>query len=126
MIIFKDKRFYSFDSGFDRLDLFIHHINRLINPVFKLETEEEIVKFLGLNLEDRESPDFWQPDYNTTFLRQLGAKVPRVDNQWESSTHRTRVVCFLFDSNEYKEELNTLKRDAKYLSTRDNLRVGLV
>jgi hypothetical protein len=52
VIIYKDKRFYSYDSGYDRLDLFLHHINRIINPLVKLETEEDIVRFLGLKLDD--------------------------------------------------------------------------
>ena len=127
VIIYKDSRFYGFDSGFDRLDLFLHHINRLITPLVKLETEDEIVNFLGLRLSDGELPEFWQPDYNTTFLSQLGMdRVPRINDHWASHTHRTRVICFLFDSNEYKEELKNLRRDAKSVATRENLRIGVV
>jgi hypothetical protein len=69
VIIYKDKRFFSYDSGLERLDLFLHHINRIINPVVKLETEEDVVKFLGLKLGDGELPSFWEPDYETLFLK---------------------------------------------------------
>jgi hypothetical protein len=102
-------------------------MNRLINPLVKLETEDDIVNFLGLRLNDGELPDFWQPDYNTTFLSQLGMdRVPRINDHWASHTHRTRVICFLYDSNEYKEELKNLRRDAKSVSTRENLRIAVV
>lgn len=69
VIIVKDKRYFSYDSGLDRLDLFLHHINRIINPLVKLETEDDIVRFLGLKLDDGELPGFWEPDYNTPFLK---------------------------------------------------------
>jgi hypothetical protein len=39
---------------------------------------------------------------------------------------KTRVVSFVFDKQEYKEELTNLRRDARMLATRDNLRIGLV
>jgi uncharacterized radical SAM superfamily protein len=39
---------------------------------------------------------------------------------------QTRVICFLWDVKEYKEELKALKNDARFLATRDNLRIGFV
>jgi hypothetical protein len=110
VIIYKDKRFYSYDSGYDRLDLFLHHINRIINPVVDLKTEDDVMNFLGLNLVDGKLPDFWEPDYSTTFLSQLGeGKIPSINDHWHSHTHRTRVILFVYDSEEYKEELNNLR-----------------
>lgn len=75
---------YSYDSGFDRLDLLLHHINRLLNPVVILTTEEEVINFLALE-ESGENFDlpFWEGDYNTTFLRQMnGEDVPKIDTNW--------------------------------------------
>ncbi len=111
----------------NRLELFLHQINRILNPIVKLETEDDVVRFLGLNLGEGDLPDFWENDYNTTFLRQLGpGAIPQISEHWRSHTHRTRVVCFIYDTKEYKEEVQNLKRDAKVVSTRENLRVGLV
>lgn len=39
---------------------------------------------------------------------------------------KTRVICFLWDKAEYKTEYKELKDSAKFLSTRDNLRIGFV
>ena len=36
------------------------------------------------------------------------------------------MICFLYDKQEYKQELKELRRDARFLATRDNLRIGLV
>jgi hypothetical protein len=35
-------------------------------------------------------------------------------------------VAFIYDKSEYKEELSNLKNVARFLSTRDNLRIGIV
>jgi hypothetical protein len=76
---------------------------------------------------EEESPlGFWEGDYNTTFMRQLKVKIPDVGGHWDSQRIKTRAVCFIFDKQEYKEELNGLKRDARVLAGRDNLRLGLV
>ena len=119
---------YSYDSGFDRLDLLVHHINRLLNPVVILTTEEEVINFLALE-ESGENFDlpFWEGDYNTTFLRQMnGEDVPKIDTNWQAQTLKTRAVCFVYDKKEYREEVKGLKSDAKLLATRENLRMGLV
>jgi hypothetical protein len=77
VIVYKDGRFYSYDSGFDRVDLMQHFVNRLLNPLVKLESEEEIIRFLGLTTDG--PLDFWENDYNTNFLKQLGSKP---DSAW--------------------------------------------
>jgi hypothetical protein len=124
VVIVRDGKFYSYDSPYDRLDLLIHHLNRLLNPVVVLQTEEEVERFLGL--EEGSEVKFWHPDYNTTFLRQLGDKIPDVTGHWDEQMLKTRAVCFLYDKQEYIEELNHWRRDSRFLSTRDNLRMGLV
>jgi len=59
-------------------------------------------------------------------MRQLGDRIPRIEKHWDSQVLQTRVVGFIFDKFEYREELNSLRNDARFLSTRDNLRVGVV
>ncbi len=39
---------------------------------------------------------------------------------------KTRAVLFIYDKQEYKEEVASVRGDARVLATRDNLRVGLV
>ena len=70
LLLYRDKKFYSYDAAFDRVDLLIHHLNRLVNPLVNLTTEEEVERFLGLASPSIEV-EFWKDDYNTTFLRQL-------------------------------------------------------
>jgi hypothetical protein len=40
--------------------------------------------------------------------------------------YKTRVVCFFYDKDEYKPEIKNLRESARYLSLRDNLRIGIV
>lgn len=42
ILLYRDDRFYSFNAAFNRLDLLIHQINRLLNPMVTLSTEEEV------------------------------------------------------------------------------------
>ncbi len=49
IIIYKGGRMYSYDSPYDRPDLLVHHINRLLNPLVILKTEQEVEEFLNLN-----------------------------------------------------------------------------
>ena len=83
----------------------MHHLNRLLNPLVSLATEEDVVKFLALeDSEDNDKLPFWNGDYNTTFYKQLESKF-NIDEHWASQRLKTRVVCFLYDKKEYKEEL---------------------
>ena len=38
---------------------------------------------------------------------------------------KTRVVCFFFDKDEYKEEIRKFREEATELSQRNNLRIGI-
>ena len=84
-----------------------------------LKSEEEIEAFL-------DNERFWQGDYHTSFFKGHLDLVPRIDDHYEKLKIKTRVICFLWDKKEYKEEYNNLKQDAMYLATRDNLRIGFV
>lgn len=99
-------------------NLFLHQVNKILNPVVTLKTEEDIERFL-----DQET--YWEADYQTNFFKKSDG-LGRIDEHYSSLRLKTRVICFLWDKAEYKEELRQLKRDAKFLATRENLRVGLV
>jgi len=105
--------------NFDRKDLLLHQINRMLNPLVNLKSEEEVEAFLD---NDR----FWQGDYQTPFFKGHLDLVQRVEEHYETLRVKTRVICFLWDKKEYKAEFNELRQDALYLATRDNLRIGYV
>ncbi len=39
VIIYRDQRFFSYDSAYDNVNLLLHHINRLLNPIVPLSNE---------------------------------------------------------------------------------------
>ena len=45
---------------------------------------------------------------------------------YQIQRYKTRVIAFIFDKSEYREEVTNIRNAAKYLSTRENLRVGIV
>ena len=87
----------------------------------ELHTEEEVERFLVTDTDK-----FWPGDYDTPFFKKHNAVVPRIDDHYTSLRYKTRVVCFLFDKQEYGSEYKELRDDAKFLATRDNLRIGVV
>mmetsp|Transcript_4711 Transcript_4711/g.4395 ORF Transcript_4711/g.4395 Transcript_4711/m.4395 type:complete len:98 (+) Transcript_4711:579-872(+) len=72
-----------------------------------------------------ESDKVWQGDYQTKFLTK-GKDLPLFDDYYSTLKHKTRVVAFIFDKSEYKDEVKYLKSAARYLSSRENLRMGIV
>lgn len=99
--------------------MLLHQLNRIISPLVNLKTEEDIEAFLDQNT-------FWQGDYETPFFRKNQDIVPRIDDHYNGLRYKTRVICFLYDKQEYREEYKNIRADARFLATRDNLRIGFV
>lgn len=76
---------------------FLHQMNKIINPVVSLKSEEEIDRFL-----DQET--FWEGDYQTNFFKKSDG-VGRLNDIYAQMKLKTRVVCFVWDKHEYREEL---------------------
>ena len=54
------------------VDMFLHQMNKILNPLVLLKTEEDIESFL-----DQES--FWELDYQTAFFKKSEG-VARIDD----------------------------------------------
>ena len=65
-------------------------------------------------------------DYKTKFFGKDLEVVPNIDDHYKNLKYKTRVIAFIFDKDEYKEEVKALKFAAKYLANRENLRIGIV
>jgi hypothetical protein len=95
--------------------MFLHFINRVINPVVALKTENEILNFLDSTREYDESPSaFYKQNYEPIgeYYKRMGKHV--------------RVIGFFYDKGEYNNEFRLFQESAPALSKRDDLRVGLV
>ena len=98
----------------------LHQINRILNPLVVLNSEESVERFLNT------SDLFWEEDYETAFFKPYKSDVPLMQKHYSQQKFKTRVICFLYDKQEYREEYKELKNDARYLATRDNLRIAFV
>lgn len=92
----------------------MHYINKLINPVVELQTEEELVDFLDLNKEPNETSRFFKDK-----------QVP-LGKEYSDKKTKTRVVAFIFEKDEFKEELKNLRAASRYSGRRFDLRMGVV
>ena len=70
-------------------------------------------------------PEFYSGDYKDGIMNK-GLSLQNRDVFVRSLGHNTRVVAFFFGKDEYKDEINDLKRVAEHLSNRVNLRIAIV
>jgi len=93
---------------------FLHFLNKLINPLVELKTEEELLEFLELQKEHNESTKFFSK------------KSLPLGNQYSERVTKTRAVAFIYDKEDYVEELRNLKYAGRFSAKREELRIGVV
>lgn len=113
-------RFYPYDGAGDKIEVFLHQLNRILYPLVELKSEEEVEEFF------ESIEDVWRGDYETNYFKKHKDVLPPLTEIYQKLRYKTRVVCFLYDKEEYKTEFKNLKEAARYLATRENLRVGYV
>jgi len=59
------------------------------------------------------------------FKKTDGEMIPQ-NEQYQNYRLKTRLVCFFYDKDEFKEEIKNLKQGARKLSGRSSLRVAMV
>ena len=79
-----------------------------------LETAKEVETFLESNVEYVES---------TGFFRNKNAPL---GNNYDDLRLKTRVIAFIFDKDEYEQELKYIREVGKLTAQRISLRIGLV
>jgi len=95
--------------------MLLHFINRVINPIVFLKTEQEIDAFLDTDKEYDEKNEFYKN------------KFEGIGDYYTKMGKRVRVIGFFSDKSEYKNEIRLLTEAAQALAgKRDDLRVGLV
>mmetsp|Transcript_13776 Transcript_13776/g.13701 ORF Transcript_13776/g.13701 Transcript_13776/m.13701 type:complete len:439 (-) Transcript_13776:303-1619(-) len=99
---------------FDNERLFLHFLNRLFYPVVILKTKKDVNNFLKTDKEWIENTPFYNGNYIS-----IGEFLPQY-------TKITRVIAFVSEKSEYKEELKTLAEDARDLSLREDLRIAKI
>ena len=82
-------------------DIFLHFLNRLLNPIVKLDTQDEVMEFF-----DSADKGLWKGDYETAFFKKSkDTNIPNLDEPVSKLDLRTRVVVFIFEKDEYREEI---------------------
>jgi hypothetical protein len=82
--------------------------------VVNLNTEEDILKFLAFENE-------WQED--TKFF---GNNSVSLGSLYTDRKTKTRVIAFVYDKEDFVDELKNLRQTAKFSAKRDDLRVSMV
>jgi hypothetical protein len=98
----------------DNIIQLLHFINRIITPILTLSTDEDIEKFLDFDKE-------WIED--TKFL---GENPVLLGKEYTDRKTKTRVLAFIFDKEEYEDDIKGLKLAGKLLCKREELRIAMV
>jgi len=97
------------------VDLFLNWINKIIFPIVQLQNEEEVDKFFDLSQE-------WQE--NTPFFKNSPYKAYGED--YDASNTKARVVIFMYDKEDFKDEVGIMRRTGRFSALRKDLRIGIV
>lgn len=92
----------------------LHFINRKLYPVVLLKSTDEVDAFVNTGKEWAENTPFYKQEYNS-----FGEFFPQFRKV-------TRVIAFVNDKRDYKDELEQLKETALQLSDREDLRIAKV
>ena len=120
ILVMHDGKYYRYSADsvlskdIDDVSALLHFINRLQHPVVTLETAKEVETFLESNIEYEESVGFFR-----------NKKVPLGAN-YDDLLLKTRVIAFIFDKDEYEQELKFIREVGKLSAQRLSLRIGLV
>jgi hypothetical protein len=76
--------------------LFLHFINRVLNPTIHLKSASDIDRFLDSDTEFKENNEFYKVKYEP------------IGPYWKEMSKHTRVIGFFHDKKEYKNELRLL------------------
>lgn len=114
IFVYYDGVFYPFDGNRTSIGPLIFFMNRLVTPLLSLETEQDLLNFLELSNE---------PNETTKFLSKSQLKM---GSEYTDRQVKTRVVAFIYDKDDFKEELRVLRQSSRSSARRDDLRVGIV
>ena len=95
-------------------------MNKVLNPLVRLKSEEEIKSFLNVSMEHSET---------SRFVAKKGDVMPeelRYGSEYNHLYFKTRVIVFVYDEEEYEQELEAVAKSARYSSRRIDIRYGIV
>lgn len=89
-------------------------MNRILNPLLELTSKAEVQAFLDMTKE---------PIENTKFF---GNYPMPLNRHYSVAKYPGRAIAFIFDLDDYEQELLNVKEAARGSSIREALRFGLV
>ncbi|CDW90844.1 UNKNOWN [Stylonychia lemnae] len=114
MFVYFDGQYYIFEGNVQSKVEFLHFMNKIINPLITLKTDEDVQKFLNQNEEFQENTKFFDKNYLA-----LG-------DVFKNRKTKTRVIAFIYDKEDYTDELKNLRQTGRFSAKRDELRIALV
>ena len=120
MHFIKKGRLYEYDGYYGSWNQFAHHAQRLVNPLIYFDNEKDVMTFL------ENKPELYPMDYQDGILNKGLAFEKNVDHYVRWLGKNTRVVAFYHGKEEYKDDINELRKVAEKNSNRLNLRIAYV
>jgi hypothetical protein len=97
LLVHYDGYYYYYEGSKTSHEEFLHFMNKIINPVVELTTEEDLAQFLALENEYVEKTEFFEK-----------SPLPLPAGLYQSRRAKTRVIAFIFDKEDFNDELNNL------------------
>ena len=111
-VSFHDKMFQYTENSLN-VDVFLHFMGRVVDPLIHLEEEEQVLDFFSTADDHQCVADF----IGQIFQGLTQDQVPVLTN-YKKLRLKTRVVCFFYEKEDYKDEIKILKSQARVLAYR--------
>ena len=95
ILIYYEGHYYPYDHTLAEPKYILSYINRLLHPLVNLKTAQDVENFLDLNKEYPENTKFMNNQWDHF---QLG-------KDYKSEIYKTRVIAFIFNSDDFDEEI---------------------
>ncbi len=111
IFVMHEGRYYRFtssrvddDKSYNEISNLVHFINRLQHPLLPLDSEAAVEKFLDTSQ---------HVDETTGFLKKEGQDLGEI---YDVLKLKTRVLVFMFDKDEYQNEMKLIRDAGRILS----------
>ena len=93
----------NYDCTWADVTVLIHYMQRIVEPVVKLTTKEDVFKFL-----DTTSNTIWDEDYSGSLLKDKTKEFDQdriMDKYLQEIGYNTRVVAFFTNKSDFREDI---------------------
>jgi hypothetical protein len=115
LYLYNDGDYWRYDAKISDVDRFLNWMNKILFPLVQLTSEEQVDLFFDHRKEWMENTPF----FSKSPFKPYGPS-------YDQSNAKTRVVVFMYDKEDFSDEVALIRRSGRFSAQRDDLRIGII